>query len=141
MKKTIPVLTVVAALVLLGSTSQSNAQAKDDGIAASPKMRQMLNERGAPMDKNASKALPSTGSVGYQRDGNDGIAASPKFRQIIDEGYAQNSAQLNYPQQVVVNHLGYRATGDDGITASPKLRQMLDERERAQGGTQVAPLK
>jgi len=62
-------VTAAAALVLLSSTSQSNAQASDafsrnvgyratgdDGIPASPKVRQFLNERGAPMDKTASNA-------------------------------------------------------------------------------------
>ena len=90
------------------------------------------------MDKTASKAVPSTGSVGYQPVGSDGIAASPKYRQLLNEEYAQVNAQLNYPQ-VASKSVGYQAVGDDGIAASPKFRQLLNE--WAQGGTQMAPLK
>ena len=145
MKKTIPILMAVAALILLGSTTPSNAQSVgyqptgSDGITASPKFRQFLNSQGAPMDKTASKAVPSNKSVGYQATGDDGITASPKYRQVLTEEYAQVDAQLNNPQVASTKSVGYRATGDDGITASPKMRQFLDE--QARGATQMAPLK
>lgn len=150
MKKTIPLLTVMAVLALLGSTSQSSAQSSDafsrsvgyratgdDGITASPKWRQFLDERAA-MNQTTSDAAPVDRTVGYRASGDDGITASPKMRQMLNEQYAQVYAQLNYPE-VASRSVGYQATGDDGITASPKMRQMLNE--RGQGENQVASLK
>lgn len=125
---------------VIGVASQINAQAGDNGVTASPKWQQFLKERGAPMDKNASKSIPATThQVGYQAVGDDGIAASPKYRQLLNEEYGQVNAQLNAPEVASSRSVGYRATGDDGITASPKLRQMLDE--QARGQTQIAQVK
>lgn len=130
----------VAAFGFIGVASQINAQAGDNGVTASPKWQQFLKERGAPMNKNASKSIPATTrQVGYQAVGDDGIAASPKMRQMLNEGYAQVNAQLNAPEVASSQSVGYQATGADGITASPKMRQMLDE--QARGRTQIAPLK
>ncbi len=132
MKNTNLILTLTAAVALLASTSQSNAQSRgDDGIAASPKLRQFLNERGKPMVKGSRST--EVVSVGYRATGVDGITASPKLRQMID-----NSRGVLSTPGTVVAKVGYRATGDDGITASPKLRQFLDERN---GTYQIAPLK
>ena len=132
--KTNSILILTAALALLASTSQSKAQYNtvgDDGIAASPKLRQFLNERGKPMVKGARST--DVVSVGYRATGVDGITASPKLRQIID-----GSRGVWSTPGAVVAKVGYRATGDDGITASPKLRQFLDEKK---GAYQIAPLK
>lgn len=132
-KNMLLILTAVAAL--LASTSQSNAQYRavgDDGIAASPKLRQFLNESGTKM----VKGTPSTAvaSVGYRATGRDGITASPRLRQFIDASRGVEST----PSTAVASSVGYRATGDDGITASPKFRQFLNERN---GAYQIAPLK
>jgi hypothetical protein len=56
----------------------------DDGITASPKARQMLDERKtvAAVPATASTAVAS---VGYQATGADGITASPKLRQQLNE--------------------------------------------------------
>lgn len=132
--KTNSILILTAALALLASTSQSKAQYNtvgDDGIAASPKLRQFLSERGKPMVKGARST--DVVSVGYRATGVDGITASPKLRQIID-----GSRGVWSTPGAVVAKVGYRATGDDGITASPKLRQFLDEKK---GAYQIAPLK
>ena len=133
MKTTTSLLALSAGLFLLASASTSNAQRAvgDDGIAASPKYRQFLNERGKPMVKGAKSA--TVASVGYRATGVDGITASPKLRQFINESRGVEST----PGTVVVK-VGYRATGDDGITASPKFRQFLDEHPHAY---QVAPVK
>lgn len=134
MKNTNLILMVTAVVALLASTSQSNAQYRtvgDDGIAASPKLRQFMNERGKPMVKGTTST--TVVSVGYRATGVDGITASPKLRQQIDASRGVWST----PGTVLAN-VGYRATGDDGITASPKLRQILNER---QGTYQIAPLK
>ena len=129
MKNTNLILIVTATVALLVSTSQSKAA--DDGIAASPKLRQFLNERGKPMVKGTRST--EVVLVGYRATGIDGITASPKLRQIIDASRGVEST----PGAVVAT-AGYRATGDDGITASPKLRQFLDEHK---GAYQIAPLK
>ena len=97
--KTIKHLLVAVAAVLLASASQSNAQYRavgDDGIAASPKYRQLLNESG----KRMVKGSPSTAvaSVGYRATGRDGLTASPKLRQIIDDsrGVASTGPTIDY---------------------------------------------
>lgn len=134
MKNTKLILIAAAAVALLASTSRSQAQYNtvgDDGIAASPKLRQFMNERGKPMVKGAKSA--TVASVGYRATGVDGITASPKLRQFINDSRGVEST----PGTVIVK-VGYRATGDDGITASPKFRQFLDERN---GAYQIAPLK
>ena len=133
MKNTNLILILTAVVVLLASTSQGKAQSLtgDDGIAASPKLRQFLNERGVPMMKGARST--EVASVGYRATGVDGITASPKLRQLINDSRGVESTP-----GTVVAQVGYRATGDDGITASPKLRQQLDEHR---GAYQIAPLK
>ena len=134
MKNTKLVLITAAAVALLASTNQGKAQYNavgDDGIAASPKLRQFMNERGKPMVKDVRST--QVVSVGYRATGVDGITASPKLRQQIDASRGVWSTP-----GAVVAKVGYRATGDDGITASPKLRQFLDARN---GAYQIAPLK
>ena len=151
MKKSIPLLTIVAALVFFGSASRSNAWAGvgfmrdigyqptgEDGITASPKMRQLFDERAA-MNQTNSNAMPVNGpAAGPLPFGDEGIAASPKIRQMLNEEDASVYAQIKY-DQMAFKSAGYRATGDDGVTASPKMRQMLNEQGQAE--TQVAPLK
>ena len=127
MNSTSTFLGLAAAAVLLASGGQSYAQYQavgEDGIAASPKVRQFLNEKKAAATAT-STTVSSTTSI------DERIAASPKVRQMLDERRTVMSA----PSGSVA---GYRATGDDGITASPKVRQQLNER-----GSQfmVAPVK
>ena len=55
----------------------------EDGIAASPKLRQMLNGRKTSSGSDSSRV------VSYQAVGEDGIAASPKLRQMLREGGTQ----------------------------------------------------
>ena len=134
MKTTSTLLALSTGLFLLASAGVSNAQyqpAGDDGIVASPKYRQFLNERGKLMVKGAKSIAAAP--VGYRPTGVDGITASPKLRQFINESRGVQST----PGEVAVK-VGYRPTGDDGITASPKFRQLLDEHK---GLYRVAPLK
>lgn len=134
MKNTNMVLILTAVGALLASTSQSNAQYRavgDDGIAASPRLRQFLDASGKRMVKGTPAR--AVASVGYRATGRDGITASPRLRQIIDDSRGVASTGPT----VFVN-VGYRATGDDGITASPRLRQQLNERNQA---FMVAPVK
>lgn len=113
MKTTTSLLALSAGILFLASASASNAQYRatgDDGITASPKYRQFLNERGKPMVKGAKSA--TVASVGYRATGVDGITASPKLRQFINESRGVEST----PASRVIVKVGYRATGDDGIT-------------------------
>ncbi len=132
-KLVIITVTAIAAL----SITQARAQFRpvgDDGIAASPKVRQMLNERAHSTAH--SEAGPAVASASYRVAANDGIAASPKVRQMLDE---RNRNAVVFPPSTAVASVGYSPTGEDGITASPKLREQLNER-----GTQpfqVAPVK
>jgi hypothetical protein len=119
------VFSATALFALTGSAQTSYSVVGDNGIAASPKLRQMLNDR---------KASGSGGSdlmASYHAVGSDGIAASPKVRQsLTDRGASGSSSDAS--------QAAYAAVGSDGIAASPKLRQMLNE----QGGRfQIAPVR
>src|SRR5437867_2200373 len=105
MKNTNRSLIATAAVALFASAGQSRAQYQavgDDGIAASPKARQMLNERKA----RTYQAIPQ-----------DSVAALPKVQQMRKEQNALAATPRPAPETA-----GYRATGSDGITASPKVR-------------------
>jgi hypothetical protein len=134
LNKTLVIAALVAVFGLANSASAQNSAGYrptgDDGITASPKLRQFLNEH------RTVSSTPSTtvASVGYRATGDDGITASPKLRQQL----AERRTVASTPSTAVAA-VGYRPTGDDGITASPKLRQQLNER----GGNQfmIAPVK
>ena len=133
MKNLNKIALIAACAAMFSLANQASAQYRatgDDGITASPKHRQFLDEH-----KTVSSApSAAVASVGYQAVGDDGIAASPKARQMLD----QRKMVATTPSTGVAS-VGYRAVGADGIAASPKFRQQLDER-----GAQpimVAPLK
>lgn len=119
-----------AALFLLAGNAQAQYKAVgDDGIAASPKVRQFLEEQ----KRVGTGSSASDRVVGYQAVGADGIAASPRVRQMLAERATARATSSEAGQSV-----GYAAVGKDGIAASPKARQMLNEK----GATiQVAPFK
>ncbi len=124
--------TVLAATFSLANNASAQYKPTgDDGITASPKVRQMLNERAAAA--RPALSVPVAGVI-YRTPGLEGVTASPKVRQML----AERKVVVSGTPSVEVASAGYRATGPDGITASPKLRQQLDER-----GTQItiAPLK
>lgn len=136
MKNLNRILALVAFAATVGLANSVSAQYSivgNDGIAASPKHRQFLNEGGKRMVKGSLSASTAAASVGYSATGVDGITASPKLRQFINDSRGVQST----PGTVVVK-VGYQATGDDGITASPKFRQQLNERGRT---FMVAPVK
>ena len=124
----LPILTVTAITAVF--ITQARAQyraASNDGIAASPKVRAMLNER----------VQPSTGVVAnyasFQTPDARDIAASPKVRQML----AERQATLTVPQGAAM--VSAEPRNSDGIAASPRLRAQLNERGSSQ--VQVAPLK
>jgi hypothetical protein len=90
MKQLNKILTVAALTALFSLANSASAQSSvgyrptgDDGITASPKLRQFLNESG----KRMVRGTPTTAvaNVGYRATGDDGITASPKFRQFLNE--------------------------------------------------------
>ena len=114
---------LASAALLLGWAGQAKAQYQAvgaDGISASPKLRQILNER------KANQAAMGAGEFAdYPSSSSNEIAASPKLRETLKEEVPE-APTVERDRQVV----GYRAVGQDGIAASPKLRQMLDERKQ-----------
>ena len=121
----------------MGLAYNASAQYKpadEDGIAASPKVRQMLNERKVKTAGAKTGAITVAATVRSGAE-NDGIAASPKVRQMMGERRAPTSSPVSGSEYATV---GYVATGPDGITASPKVRQQLNERTTV---LTVAPVK
>lgn len=136
MKNLNKILIVAALAAMFGLVGSARAQNSvgysatgEDGITASPKHRQFLNEH-----KRAASTSPTTvAPVGYWPTGDDGITASPKTRQQLTERKTVPGTSSSAAATV-----GYRAKSNDGITASPKLRQQLDERSKT---FMVAPVK
>jgi hypothetical protein len=127
---------VAGTISLANSASAQYRAVGDDGIAASPKVRQMLNERQAAKAASLASAnhtAPTVASAGYRTTGDDGIAASPRVRQMLNE---QKGSTVVIPPSTAI--ATYRAVGADGIAASPKLRQQLDQRNAT---IMVAPVK
>ena len=129
MKNSARFLIAAAALTLLVSGSQAWAGPSScckDSIAASPKVRAMLDERNANCCATQQKVVTTT--ITSQAT----LAGSPKVQQMRRER-PMTTAGLEGSEVA-----GYKATGSDGITASPKVRAMLDERRQT---VEIAPLK
>jgi hypothetical protein len=129
MKNTHRFLIVGAAVALIASASQAKAGTGpccDDGIAASPKVRAVLDER--CKSNCAVPAQLTVTTITPQAQ----IAASPKVQQM------RNERATVAVVGVAAETASYSPTGADGIAASPKVRAMLNERAPA---TQIAPLK
>jgi hypothetical protein len=130
MKNTRHFLIAAAALALFASAGQvkagDTASCCDDGIAASPKVRAMLDER-----CKSKCAAPAQVTMTTTKQ-HTTVAASPKVQQMRSERPRATVIQVS-PETA-----GYRPTGADGITASPKVRAMLDERRQT---VEIAPLK
>lgn len=90
MKNQIPIIFAAATAAVALSIAPASALAGsvgyravgDDGIAASPKARQILDERARSAALSQTSA---TASVGFRAVANDGIAASPRLRQMLAE--------------------------------------------------------
>jgi hypothetical protein len=135
MKNLNKIVFIAALAASFGLANRASAQCRvvgDDGVAASPRVRQMLDQGSAASCCAASTLAGPIASVGYEA-GTAGIAASPKVRQML----SAKQAVVGAPSAGVAS-AGYQATGADGITASPKARQQLDEQDAR---FMVAPLK
>src|SRR5258706_2136481 len=123
MKNANRLLIAAAAVALCASAGQAKAGGTDsccdDGIAASPKVRAMLNER------KARCCAAQTHVTTYRTTTRQtNIEASPRVQWMRGERAPASVVQ------VTTETAGYRPTGSDGITASPKGRAMLDERRQ-----------
>jgi hypothetical protein len=125
---------VAAGLSLAQSASAQCKPTGDDGIAASPRVRQILNESTTPMCCSGGRCAQITTRVSVW-DPSVGVTASPKVREMLAS--QKRVVVLDAPATVTGN-ASYRPTGDDGITASPRVRQQLDERAPS---LMVAPVK
>jgi len=126
----IAVLTVAIIAPAMAAKAQSLATT-DDGIAASPKVRQRLEERRATFRVHSSSPIQASTT----QPASDGIAASPKVRTQLDARYA---AARSVSSQSSLASSTTRAPSD-GIAASPKLREQLDERA-LRSHIEVAPI-
>ncbi len=111
---------MVASLSLAGTAQAQFKVNEEDGIAASPRMRQALNEHKASAKVTA--VSPAKHTCCTIASAGDRIAASPRLRQQLDDAKKTSVAASS-----TMTTVGYQATGKDGITASPRLRQQLEE--------------
>lgn len=86
---------LAATLSVAGQASAQSSVNADDGIAASPKVRQALNEREASANATAiasqHRAITTAASARVQPAAGVGIAASPRLRQELDERSAAST--------------------------------------------------
>jgi hypothetical protein len=106
---------VTASLVLANQAKAGD----DDGIVASPKLREMLNAQ------KRVTATPESHDVGYTTVGSDGVAASPKLRTQLAAQQTVSVSNFGSSSAGKVKSISYSAVGEDGIAASPKLRSMM----------------
>jgi len=125
-------LILLAAVATAAFTLKTPARAQfkpetNDGIAASPKVRQNLDERNAHQTA-ASHLVVATRPAGAE----SAVAASPKVAQMLAEHKVVPGSTT------IEDSVSMTARSGDGITASPKVRQQLDERGAQ---IQIAPVK
>src|SRR5437867_3773852 len=102
MKNTKSLLIAAAAIALFASAGQSRAQAVgDDGIAASPKLRQMLNE------KKTACCMPRAQVTTATTAPAPAVTASPRVQQMLRDGAP---APAHAPH-VATETAGFKATG------------------------------
>ncbi|HLH52168.1 MAG TPA: hypothetical protein VKY92_00930 [Verrucomicrobiae bacterium] len=118
-----------ACLVSLGASAQYRPSG-DDGITASPKVRQRLSERPV-VYQTASHDPQLTTSFA-----SDGIATSPKGRAKIEE----RKAMLAVMNSTATTTASTTRASDDGIAASPKLREQMRD-HAIQRQIEIAPVK
>lgn len=119
-------VTAIASMFIMKAKAQY-LPVGDDGIAASPKVRAMLNDR----VRTSSASVANNSS--FQARADQSIAASPNVRQTL----AGRKAGTAAPEGTAVVSAQSRTT--DPIAVSLKLREQLDERNSRQ--LQIAPLK
>jgi hypothetical protein len=123
MKKMNKLVITSIAMATLIPALHANAQYKatgDDGITASPRLRQRLNEQGMVSPSVAA----STDNVAYVPATPGRIAASPRARAQMDE---RNLVAVTVSPVATVATRKTRSPVD-GIAASPKLLEQMRDR-------------
>src|SRR5436309_2418584 len=108
-------------LIAIAGSLAVSAQAQyqpvgEDGIAASPKLRQILDEQKARMN---SAGMPAYQGGSEEQSMSDSPGRGEDFTQPI----AWNPPTTRQGGS-------YSPLGDDGLVASPKLREQLNERQQ-----------
>jgi hypothetical protein len=88
----------------------------DDGIAASPRLRQQMGDRHAMQTAMGGSEIAVSA-------GTSGKVTSTQGTYVVQN--EQRVATPTYQSQSIGT---YKTTGDDGIAASPRLRQMMNDR-------------
>ena len=124
MKNTRYFLIVAAALAVFASAGQAKAGGSsccsgsccDDGIAASPKVRAMLDER---CKSKCVTSVPATvNTITRQTD----IAASPRVQQMRNEPMQATVTVIQTAPETV----GYQPTGPDGCSPATRTKHRLE---------------
>ena len=118
MKNCLVMLTASAAVLISAGQSKAQSQLSCDCIAASPRVRQMMEDQKA--------MLPAMGGgefVAGESMRGELVVAPPRAReQIVGQDRERASIIVDNEPETV----GYRATCH-GITASPRVHQMLKD--------------
>lgn len=115
-------LAILASLTVLGTSAMAQSQLSCDCIAASPRVRQMMQDQQAMLPPMGGGEFVEGETIRGQV-----VVAPPRAREQMMEEENQRTAAViidNEPERV-----GYRATCH-GITASPKVHQMLKDRRQ-----------
>ena|SRR5664280_903585 len=107
--------TIAAATLLVPSIHAQN------GVTASPRLRQQVNERQTVMTKTSVPVR-----------GNSTIVASPKLQQQLTENKPVSGTVAGH------DTISTTARSDNGIAASPRLREQL---HLAKPEFRIAPIK
>jgi hypothetical protein len=113
---------------------QAHAQYRptgEDGITASPRLRQMLSERPAFSRSGSASSDPVLVS-GSTRDG---IVASSR----ISPQLTQRKGNITLPPSTASTVASTTKAPNDGIAASPKLRQQMRE-QPMRSEVEIAPI-
>lgn len=127
-KRLLIVATMVAFAPAISTMAQFYKPTGDDGITASPRLRQMLNARAA--ENRAVAAAPVTSVKPASSD--LGITASPRLQEQL-AGHKAASSTVAASEVASTT-----ATPNDGIAASPRLREQMRGHEPV---VQIAPIK
>jgi len=117
LKNALFVATMVAGFSLVYSVRAQSKPAGEDGVAGSPRARQVLNEGRASTPLKAPAPLVTTAC---RTPGVKGIAASPRVRQILAE-------RKGIPSKAPLEVASSGTASPKPIAASPRVRQQLHQ--------------
>jgi hypothetical protein len=122
---------VISALMPVFQAHAQYRPTGEDGITASPRLRQMLSERPA-LDRYGSTSSDPVLVSGSTRDG---IVAPSKSNPQL----TQRKGNITLPTSTASALASTTKAPNDGIAASPKLRQQMRE-QPVRSEVQLAPI-